>query len=151
MQAVQIIEDCGCCQQQSGSGSGSGGDDGGPTVEVCCCPNPVPEFLFATITGCEGGSYPLDGQQTGSGGGVWNSGGGEICTGIGEFETVITFRCDGVLQPEPCQFVILFNDVAQGPFNGTLVSCDPFIWISDPINLDAFGCACGDFTVTVTE
>ena len=34
MQAVQIIEDCGCCQQRSGSGSGGGG----PPIDGCSCP-----------------------------------------------------------------------------------------------------------------
>lgn len=153
------LGECGCCGSAYGyypyypyyAGRDGGGGGGKPRVDVCCCPNPVPEFLFATIDGCDGGTYPLDGEATGSGGGSWNSGPGHICPEIGTVDVLITFKCADTLGPDQCTFQIFFNDVAQGPYSGTLVSCDPFLWISDPINLDAFGCTCGDFTVTITE
>jgi hypothetical protein len=82
---------------------------------------------------------------------TWNSGPGQICPEIGTTSVLLTFVCDSPIAPDPCTFSIFTNDAAQGPFVGTLVSCDPFLWVSDPINLDAFGCTCGDFVVTVTE
>lgn len=138
--AAQAFATGTCCCTGTGTGTGT-------FIDQCCCPgDPLPDTLLATITGCDGGSYALEYSPTN----IWNSGPGQICAGIGMTSVLLTFVCDSPLAPDPCVFSIFLNDAAQGPFQGTLVSCDPFIWISDPINLDAFGCTCGDFTVTVT-
>lgn len=132
-----------CC-----TGTGTQAELG--TGTNCCCPGDyLPTTLIATISGCDGGSYPIE-----SGPDLWNSGSGQICPEIGTTSVLITFVCNGVaggLGPDDCTFYIYMNDVAQGPFPGTLVSCVPFLWVSDPIDLSAFGCTCGTFVVTVTE
>ncbi len=129
----------GCCCTGTGTGTGTGIDTG-------CCDN-TPLVLLGTITGCDADpSEPL----TWDGSIGWNAGPGTVCLGVGTFDVPMSFRCidDGL---GGFEFGVYFSDFSMGPYLGTLVSCNPLIWVSDPIDLSAFGCTCGPFTVTVTE
>ncbi len=104
---------------EASSASSDGSDQSGGTVEVDCCPEPVPEILYATFGGT---LAPLGTVTLGYvGGGTWNGTSG-ACGG----SVIVTFYCELGL------FDLGVGGLHMSAFAAASAAvCAPFSW-ADP-------------------
>jgi hypothetical protein len=116
-----------------------------------CCPSPIKKKLYATVVGCNGGSYELNYDINASDPPsitVWDSGPGTICD-VPDATSLITIRCESSFpNPGGVWFAFMYDAVASGTI--VSVSCNPFM-MEVIFDLSLTGCTCGPVTVYITE
>jgi hypothetical protein len=147
---------CQCCQPLGYyysyySGYYGAGDNTSGTIFADCCESPINKTLFATVVGCNGGTFPMqydEGASDPPGITVWDSGPGTICD-VPEASSLITIRCESSFpNPGGTWSAFMYDGVCTGTIIS--VSCDPFM-MEVEFDVSLAGCTCGPVTVFITE
>jgi len=104
-----------------------------PDVRSLCCPVPIPTALRCRILGtgnCDG-SYAMAFINTDSG--WWLQAIGVGSCEAPDTETLIVFRCE--LDGGEWVWRLYTNDFANGPYNPSSMTCDPFEVCFDDVDL----------------